>query len=358
MSFITGMMLIEAPASALNNAGAETGQRTDNIVVVKAIKARDGAYPYVSAQAFRYWLRTTVEKKIPDWKAAPIQRESKVAYTDANPLQWWDDDLFGYMRAPGSSKEASASREASKLTDLEPKVTLTRCAPFRVGTFIAIAPCSPTVDWGTMSRQEGDPVPFEHEFYRTHLKGLFSLDLRACGTFSYADRTGFKNLDSNRREEAEELGLEHLEPQKSYRLPIGDRARRVAALLEGMAALEGGANQTLHYTDIAPAFLIAAVTKGGNHPFARCVKADAKGLPIVNLEALAEAVSVFADQLQSPLYVGWTQGYMDDSRTAFAEWVESDAKPAGRDVVQEHPRRVLQRLAVDVQEPRNAAWFD
>ncbi|NSW58679.1 MAG: type I-B CRISPR-associated protein Cas7/Cst2/DevR [Armatimonadetes bacterium] len=358
MSFITGMMLIEAPASALNNAGAETGQRTDNIVVVKTIKARDGAYPYVSAQAFRYWVRTTAEKKIAGWKAAPIQREAKVAYTDANPLEWWDDDLFGYMRAPGSSKEASASREESSLTDLEAKVTLTRCAPFRVGTFIAVAPCTPTDDFGTMSRHEGNPVPFEHQFYHTHLKGLFSLDLRACGTFSYADRTGFKNLDSIRQKAAEERGLEHLEREKSYRLPIAHRAQRVAALLEAMAALEGGANQTLHYTDVAPAFLIAAVMKGGNHPFARCVKADAKGLPVVNLEALTEALNVFADQLQSPLYIGWAHGYMDDSRAAFEEWVGSDPKPYACEIVLEHPRKVLQRLAADVQEPGNAAWFD
>ena len=30
-----------------------------------------------------------------------------------------------------------------------------------------------------MSRHEGDPVPFEHQFYRTTLKGLFSLDLHS-----------------------------------------------------------------------------------------------------------------------------------------------------------------------------------
>lgn len=357
MSFITGMMLIEAPASALNNAGAERSERTDNFVVVKTIKARDGAYPYVSAQSFRYWLRTTLERKVQGWLSAPVLREAKVAYTDANPLEWWDDDLFGYMRAPGSTKEAEASRSDSKLTELEAKVTLTRCAPFRVGTFIAIAPCTPTDDFGTMSRHEDNPVPFEHQFYRTHLKGLFSLDLRACGTFSYVNRTGFKNLDSIRRKAAEERGLEHLEQEKAYRLPLTERAQRVAALLEGMAALEGGANQTLHYTDVAPAFLMAAVTKGGNHPFARCVKADDRGLPTLNLEALTEAVSVFADQLQSPLYVGWARGYMDGSRAAFEEWASSEAKPAACEVVLDHPRRVLQRMAADVAQPEHAAWF-
>ncbi|WP_343410510.1 hypothetical protein [Candidatus Amarolinea dominans] len=49
MSFVTGLLLIDAPASALNNLGSIPGARTDNTVGVKMIKARDGAYPYVSA---------------------------------------------------------------------------------------------------------------------------------------------------------------------------------------------------------------------------------------------------------------------------------------------------------------------
>jgi CRISPR-associated protein Cst2 len=53
-----------------------------------------------------------------------------------------------------------------------------------------------------MTRQEGDPIPCEHEFYRAHLLGLLSLDLSAAGTFFDGERVGFKNLDSNRRDAA------------------------------------------------------------------------------------------------------------------------------------------------------------
>src|SRR6266511_6051273 len=114
MAFVSGLMLIDTPASALNNAGSVPGARTDNTVAVKSIYTRNGeTYPYVSAQAFRYWLRTSLEQ-LPEtgWKAAPVYRESKVAYTDANPIRYWDDDLFGYMRAQGKSATAAARREA------------------------------------------------------------------------------------------------------------------------------------------------------------------------------------------------------------------------------------------------------
>ena len=60
MAFVTGLLLIEAPASALNNLGNIPGARTDNTVGVKMIRTPQGAYPYVSAQAFRYWLRATL----------------------------------------------------------------------------------------------------------------------------------------------------------------------------------------------------------------------------------------------------------------------------------------------------------
>ena len=40
MSFVTGLLLIDAPASALNNLGNIPGARNDNMVGVQSIKAK------------------------------------------------------------------------------------------------------------------------------------------------------------------------------------------------------------------------------------------------------------------------------------------------------------------------------
>jgi hypothetical protein len=65
----------------------------------------------VSAQSFRYWLRMGLETEPGTlWRAAPVRREGKIAYTDANPIEYWDDDLFGYMRA--QSKKADSTKDA------------------------------------------------------------------------------------------------------------------------------------------------------------------------------------------------------------------------------------------------------
>lgn len=361
MSFVTGLMLIDAPASALNNLGSIPGARTDNTVGVKVIKAKDGAYPYVSAQAFRYWLRTTLKGSDLGWQAAPIYREKKVAYTDANPIKWWDDDLFGYMRAPSKKTSARKGREedATRVDETPTADTITRVSPFRVGTLVSIAPVTPTNDFGTMSRHDGHAVPYEHQFYRTTLKALFSLDLHACGTFSYRHKTGFRNLDEVRQKVAEEKGLEHLADENSYRLPIEERTTRISTLFEGLARVEGGAKQALHYTDVAPAVVILAVTKGGNHIFAHVVGATGRGLPTIKLDALHEALSVFADEILSDVYVGWVRGYLDKERAKFEQALSDGGELAefAAKIKIRHPRLAFQAIAADLKKVENRNWL-
>ncbi|MDZ4718663.1 MAG: type I-B CRISPR-associated protein Cas7/Cst2/DevR [Roseiflexaceae bacterium] len=355
MAFVTGLTLIDAPASALNNLGSIPGEREDNTVGVKVIKAKEGSYPYVSAQAYRYWLRTTLESRIPGWRSAPMYREEKVAYTDANPILYWDDDLFGYMRAPSKKETAKAARaaDASRAGETETNDTITRVAPFRVSTLVSVAPVTPTSDFGTMSRHEGNPVPHEHQFYRATLKGLFSLDLNACGTFSYRNKTGFRNLDDVRTRLMQDVAdHEHLETEKAYRLPRSQRVERIKALFEGMAQIEGGAKQTLHYTDVTPALVILAVTKGGNHIFHHAVGANRQGQPEIKLQALREALTIYADTLLSPVYVGWVQGYQDDERAKF----EAFAKEYDGTIVLSHPRTAFQSLINGFET--NPSWLD
>jgi len=360
MVFITGLMLIDAPASALNNSNESVpGARTDNSVGVKYIRTTAGAtYPYVSAQAFRAWLRATLAR-VDGWAASPTYREEKVAYSDGNPILFSDDDLLGYMRAE-SKKESAVNKRSSDTTREGATPTaeiVTRIAPFRVGTLVSIAPVIITTDFGVMARQEGDAVPYEHQFYRTTLQSLFSLDLRAAGTFTYRRKTGYQNLDENRRQLAKERGLEHLENEKAYRLPIGERVGRVRTLLGGLGQIEGGAKQTLHYTDVSPVLTMLAVTRGGNNIFGHVVGAN-KGVPSLKLPALAERLDVFGDTLLSPVYVGWVRGYMDDERErlemALAEGGELSAHRER--VIITHPRSAFQAISDAL--AANTAWME
>lgn len=357
MAFITGVTLIDAPASALNNLGNIPGERTDNTVGVKVIRTKEGYYPYVSAQAYRYWLRTTLEKSNSNWVSSPIYREEKIAYTDANPIKWWDDDLFGYMRAPSKREGAKAKREsdAALMSSTETVDTVTRVSPFRMSTLISIAPLTQlTEDFGVMARHEGNPVPHEHQFYHTTLKGLFSLDIKAAGTYWYCKKTGFRNLDEVRSAEAKEIGLEHLEGEKAYRLPKEQRIERIATLLEGLATLDGGAKQALHYTDVTPPLVMLAVTKGGNHIFNYVIGYNSRNLPEVKTEALQEVLAVFADEIISDIYVGWAKGYLDTERKKFEEFCAQTQV----NIKLNHPREVFKQFVTDLRNPKNINWLD
>jgi len=327
MNFITGMYVIDASAAALNNARGE-----DNVGRVKAIRQGRKEYPYVSAQAVRYWLRATLGQLSPDIPLSPVLRgktAKQQAFTEGNPLRYWDDDLFGYMRAQKGDNGSSD--------------TLTRIAPFRTSTLVSAAPVEIVSDFGVMARAEGSSVVFEHEFYRAPLVGMFSIDLDAVGTFTYRDKAGFRNLGALTKEEAKAEGLEHLPDREAYRLPVDERQRRVATLLQAFAHLNGGAKQSLHYTDTTPAFACIAVMSGGSNPFAYLI--DARPEPALHLDALDEAMHVYAGDLLAPLYVGLRQGFMD---SAYEPLRARHLEPM-------HPRYTFAALAEDVLN--RPEWF-
>ncbi len=331
MAFITGLMLINAPASALNN-----GQGDPTKARVKAIRAGDGIYPYVSAQSFRYWLRDTMGRYLPDMSPSPIYTAGKgakqQAYTEGDPITYWDDDLLGYMRAV---KEE----------------TVTRLSPFRTSTLVSIAPIRPTEDFGVMARSDKDEDDKEgvllhgHEFYRTVFVSLFSVDLGRVGRFTDVRRTGYQNLGTATKQKASDLNLRQIDG--GYELPVGERIRRVQALLHCLGRLEGGAKQTLHYTDVNPMFVIAAVTAGGNHIFGHAVKADSTGQPIIDAEALQQMAEVYkaGEDLLSGYYTGRVAGFMDSSA--------STLQALGLMVA--HPRQALDQLSSDLEN--NAHWM-
>jgi CRISPR-associated protein Cst2 len=321
MAYMTGLILIDAPASALNNSGEPIqGARTENTSSVKFIrKLGGGQYPYVTAQAYRHWLRTSLEADPRGWQMSPVYREEKVAYVDANPIKYWDDDLLGYMRAPSGKTKRTAADDPNfaRMTPMgeeknDPNA-LTRVSPFRVSTLVAISPVYINNDFGVMARQEGNPAPFEHQFYRATLQGLLSLDMARAGVFTYSQRTGFQNLDSIRKREAENSGLEHLPDEKTYRLPVEERLRRVRRLIEAIPLVQGGAKQTLHYTDVSPVVTIAAVTRYGNHPFNYLFE-DRGDEITFKIEDFIRIVQEYKDQFLSRVCIGWRTGYASSQR--------------------------------------------
>ena len=73
----------------------------------KFMSGKSGIFPYVSSQCFKKYWRESLPQPY-----SPITRgknaagaEKNQVYTEANPVIYIDDDLFGYMRAGANSEE-------------------------------------------------------------------------------------------------------------------------------------------------------------------------------------------------------------------------------------------------------------
>ena len=284
---VNGLVLIDAPHSALNNAGLDAGTGTENAVAVKVLRRGRNVYPYVSSQAWRYWWRSSLVTKM-GWQMSPVEVNKKIAYTAADPYTYPDDDVFGYMRA-------------------EKGMTLTRLSPLKCSPLVSVTAQVPVQDFGVMARQEGDPVPYEHQFYSTVLKGVFSLDLDMVGCFSTVNKTGYKNLAVVKEEWLEGGAVAE---GKEVLMPANIRSDRAAGAVNVLPYLAGGAKQTGHLTDVTPKFIVLLILDGGNHILMNVVN-EREGQVYINLEALAEVLTDYSRELRSPVYIGRRKGFMD-----------------------------------------------
>ncbi|MDY6854942.1 MAG: type I-B CRISPR-associated protein Cas7/Cst2/DevR [Thermodesulfobacteriota bacterium] len=323
---VQGFILIDVDVVALNNAGRDTTTTLENAVATKKIFKGGKAYAYVSGQAWRYWWRETLEKNF-NWTMSPVVRDAKIAFTAANPVIYPDDDMFGYMRA--AKEEHVDSKGKSKSVN----VTLTRISPLKNSAMISVSPTNIVQNWSSMTRQEGDAVPYSKDEYCATMKGMFSISLEQVGTFSSVERTGFKNLNEYLRKEAIEKGAEEIEdpftkdkeqkPLKLYRLPKPERLKRVKDTILALEILNGGAMQTSNMGDVTPKLLVLTTLNSGNHLFSHLAKDDL-GKPVFSIDALKQVVNDYNDRIVGKVYIGRRKGFMDELEDNLQEYGQND----------------------------------
>jgi CRISPR-associated protein Cas7/Cst2/DevR subtype I-B len=337
VTYLAGKIALDINAGAPNN-----GRGEDNVAVTKQMWVNGKIHPYVSAQAFRRWLRDSLPADEP---RSGVTRsgsgKNQQAYTEGRPDRYLDDDLFGYMVAV---KAGSSSRDTVLAT----------------GTFVAVTPQRPTRDFGTMSRGFGPddhPVIHEHEHYTADLAGDLLLDVPRVGTFE-VNGSGLKPaLLPAAVQEAEQAGAERVtfRGEAALRLPVAERRRRVAVILRTLAAIRGGAKQALHYGDRTPAFVLLAPVKGGINPFTR-VLASRRGQTVFDADVLREEISAWADELDGPVLMGWAPEFLGEQRDR-TRMELADLLDAGQ-VVIDHPRVLLTRLADETTSGAHDQWFE
>ena len=145
LTHVAGTFAIQADGAFLNGAGLGDGEDR-NVTIPKTFGDGRNRVPYVSAQAWKRWLRTTVcqeagwpqsEPQAIGWN--PKGNVNKIA-GKLNPVEFPEDDIFGYMRAQegqGRRKAAEAEEEEEEDEGLSTKAVM-RASPFAASLLVSL----------------------------------------------------------------------------------------------------------------------------------------------------------------------------------------------------------------------------
>jgi CRISPR-associated protein Cst2 len=329
ITHIAGTFLIEASASFLNGAGLGEGENR-NVTVPKTFRDGSNRVPYVSSQAWKRWLRNTLIEET-GWQASELkpigvstakQTTNKIS-GELDPINYPEDDIFGYMRAEsGQGKrrtdveesENPESEESEEKSGKKVKPVI-RASPFCASILCSIRKTGwQGKDEGFVHLKEGTPLPYTTEFYNTHLQGIFCLNYNRLGVFwNIGDRIELDEakLEGFLQNKKIKVKQDQGKSGKIYEMTDAQpkRKERASELLKALARLRGGAKQAAFGTDVSPKVLILAGTTCGNPIFNSLFIDDGNG-PTLKVDTLKEVAQDYSDRIVTPIFVGIRNGYL------------------------------------------------
>jgi CRISPR-associated protein Cst2 len=318
--------LIDATAAFLNGAGLGSGEDRNKVIpktFKEKVEGRSEDVPYVSAQAWRRWLRDTTNEENAwnpsELKAIDVSAKgstNKIA-TELNPIDFPEDDLFGYMKAggkkekgePGDNDETEGKEDKKSKTKEE---SIQRTSPFKTSILKGLKNMRIlSVDEAFVHLKEGTPLPYSTRFYSTHLEGFFNLEYYRLGVY---DNLGShlelsKDVIDKHKDNLEETTI--YGKFKRYTVKNAEKLRkeRASGLLKGLVYLRGGAKQAAFGSDVAPKVLIFAGLSSANPIFNNLFGGKEEN-PILKIDTLKQIANDYKDKLATPIYIGLRAGYL------------------------------------------------
>lgn len=347
LTHIVGTFLIQAEGAFLNGAGLGAGADR-NMTIPKTFSDFRDRVPYVSAQAWKRWLRETFQEENPDEPPAILRQimegtrgQTTKIGTEMDPVKYAEDDIFGYMRAERGQGRTAAEEEPEEgdETEAEPttarrgeRVTaVMRAAPFAASILTSLRKSGwEGMDEGFVHLREGTPLPYSTRFYNTQLQGVFGLNYSRLGIFrNEGDRIELdRSLVGKYLNEGK---LRKVEADRNiYETTDNLRQARATKILKALAVLRGGAKQAAFATEVAPKVIILAGLSCGNLIFNDLFE-DTKEGPVLKLDTLQEVITDYADRIVTSVYIGVRTGYLHpDSEQALRQWAKEQNVKVGQ----------------------------
>lgn len=276
---ITITYLSKVTFASLNGADKEV----DNTNPIKKITLANGEeLPYLSSQALRRAMRDQLEEM--GYELSPIQEASAkkgAVKTQIRPVDYIDDDLFGYMDAAPSKEEKGKG------------TSVVRTSPIRVESLIAMSNYKGDLDYATnfMGKDIGaDPNIFETEIHSGVYRGTILIELDRIGSGQ-----GFEKGELTNKQKEE----------------------RVIAFLNAFRNLWSSGRQTRFLSDISPKFIAAACMKVKNPIFLEAVNISKDG--IINTGQLQSVITDYEPFIVDSVLAGQEAVFgLDENTTSLA----------------------------------------
>jgi len=330
IKYIAGNFCIQADAAFINGAGIETASEDRNVTVPKTMWKNGKKIPYVSSQAWKRYLRETMISET-NWPQSQLRaigwnskgNTSKIAGM-LNPVDFREDDIFGYMFAKGKSAQElpkDATDEQKAIGESLPTVQIKRTSTFLASLLYAVQ------DFHTLNQdeafvhlKEGTPIPYTTEFYNADLQAIFGIDYERLGVFDNKNETDFE-LDPKLANESVKnkkitiVGTPDAKGNNIYQKANLKEYKKetVSELLKALAVLRGGAKATQFGTDISPKALVLAGLNSKN-PFLNNIFFAEKDGIILDLKTLEELVKDYAERIETKVYIGIRSGYFKNEQ--------------------------------------------
>ena len=269
---ITITYLSKISLASLNGSDKEV----DNINPIKKVTLQSGEeLPYVSSQAIRRALRDKIEELGNTISPVGESSTSKGApKTALDPIQYIDDDLFGYMDARAGEDGGAGTSNV-------------RTSPVRVESLLALATYKGDLDYATnfMGKKIGlNPNIFETEIHSGVYRGSILIELDRIGR-EYEVITEKEGKATVRRLEVKEL------------VSNEEKAKRVLALIDAFQMLWSSGRQSRFLADISPKFFAAALMRSKNPIFLEAADLTEDGqVDAKRLQSVIDDYGKFIDQ--------------------------------------------------------------
>lgn len=315
--FITTTFAIHADGAFLNGSGIDKRSENRNVSTVKSYWKNKKNIPYVSAQAWRRWLRNTLVEEN-NWNQSLIEpvllsekeSTSKIA-GQLDPINYPEDDIFGYMYTV--AKEKKDEKFARRL----PEVQLVRSSTIKTSILRGVTGLtSVSTDEGFIHLKQGTPLPYSTEFYSSEMIASISFEVYRLGMFvNFGDKNN-NEIDPFLVDSSNELTeIDHpvINKAKIYtRKDLTSYQNTLAGkVIKGISLLRGGSKMAQFGADVSPKLLIIAGMSVSGMIFNDLLVPD-NDKPSLNIAAFKEIISDFNDKFTTPVFVGIREGYLSN----------------------------------------------